>query len=350
MGLCFVDFIDRKVNTMKAFKKILLCILVIVFVVLINTTSWSQGSDIETVQFTDGTVVTGVVVEINNEIIRIKTDDGTIVTRKFNDIAAVMDEKEVKALAASNETGTLFIPKHTFQIGPEISYIKYSESSLNVEETGVMYGIDASYAYHDGVMLKGEVGYSFGYMDYKGSGEADNIEDTLLEMRVLAGYDFFLNPASVITPYVGFGYRHLSDNGGGKLTSTGYAGYDRKTQYYYIPVGIRTNNDAGNGWSWGITAEFDYFCKGKQTSCLSDVDPGYNDVENKQKDGHGFRGSFIVQKKGETISYSIEPFIRYWKIDDSETATVTYYGVPDGYAWEPQNNSTQFGIMLTVMF
>ncbi len=335
---------------MKTFKKASLCILVILCVVLIHTTSWSQERDIETVQFTDGTVVTGVVVEINNEIIKIRTSDGEIITREFNDIAAVLDEKEASALAASQGTGNILIPKHTFQIGPEISYIKYSESSLNVEETGVMYGIDASYAYHDGIMIKGEIGYSYGYVDYKGSGEADNIEDTLLEMRVLAGYDFSLNPASVITPYIGFGYRQLSDDGGGELTSTGYAGYDRKTQYYYIPVGIRTYNDAGNGWYWGITAEFDYFCKGKQTSCLSDVDPGYNDVENKQRDGHGFRGSFIVEKRGETVSYAIEPFVRYWKIDDSETATVTYNGVPEGYAWEPQNNSTQFGVMLTVLF
>ncbi len=335
---------------MKTFKRIFVCILVIFFIVLVHTALWSQESDIETIKFTDGTVITGVIVKINNEIIKIKTSNGDIVTRYFNDIAAVLDEKEAEALAASENTGNLLIPKHMFQIGPEISYIKYSESSLNVKETAVMYGIGASYAYHNGVMLKGEIGYSYGYVDYKGSGEIENIEDTLLEMRVLTGYDFSINTASVITPYIGFGYRQLSDNGGGKISSTGPYGYDRKTQYYYIPVGIRTYNNTGNGWSWGITAEFDYFCEGKQTSCLSDVDPGYNDIENKQKDGHGFRGSVMIQKKSETIGYSIEPFIRYWKIDKSEIETLKYNGVPIGYAWEPQNNSTQIGILLTVVF
>ena len=355
---------------MKEFKRIFVCISIILFVVLINTTVFAQEKvKRSAVQFKDGSVVQGNIVEINNRTIKIETDSGKIVIRQFDDIVSVedyVDEKKTTEAKEGEKTENFsdkadgekteksskepLIAKHTWEIGPEISHIRYEEPSLNVEENGIMYGIGASYAYHNGVMLKGEIGYSYGYVDYKNSGETDNIEDYLFEMRVLAGYDFSIYESSIITPYIGFGYRWLYDDWGGMTTSTGANGYDRESQYYYIPIGIETLSDISNGWFFGITAEFDYFLEGRQTSYLSNADPGYNDIENKQKDGHGFRGSLKFQKKGERIGYIIEPFVRYWKIDKSEVENIYYNGALWGYGWEPENKSTQFGIIFTAVF
>jgi len=348
---------------MNAFKRVFVCISIILFVVLINTSVLAQEKvKRSAVQFKDGSVVQGNIIEINNKIIKIETKTGKIVIRPFDDIVSVedyvsvedhVDEKETTEAKEVEKTEKFseesILAKHTWEIGPEVSHIEYKEPDVMKEE-GIMYGINASYTYHHNVMLKAEIGYSYGYVDYKNSGEVDNIEDYLFEMRVLAGYDFSIDESSIITPYIGFGYRLLYDDMGGMVSSTGASGYDRESQYYYIPVGIETFSDISNGWFFGITAEFNYFLEGKQTSYLSDADPGYNDIENKQKDGHGFRGSLKFQKKGEKVSCIIEPFIRYWKIDKSEVETVTYYGALYGTGWEPENESTQVGIILNIVF
>ena len=39
--------------------------------------------------------------------------------------------------------------------------------------------------------------------------------------------------------YTGIGYRELMHHGEGTVTSTGHIGYDRLSQYTYIPMGIR---------------------------------------------------------------------------------------------------------------
>lgn len=342
---------------MKAFKGIFVCISIILFVVLINTSLFAQEKVKKSaVQFKDGSVVQGNIIEINNRTIKIETESGKIVICPFDDIVSVedyVDEKKTTEAKKGKKTKKFseesIIAKHTWEIGPEISHIKYQEPDVMKEE-GIMYGINASYTYHHNLMLKAEIGYSYGYVDYKNSGEVDNIEDYLFEMRVLAGYDFSIDESSIITPYIGFGYRLLYDDMGGMVSSTGALGYDRKSQYYYIPIGIETFSDISNGWFFGITVEFDYFWEGKQTSYLSDADPGYNDIGNKQKDGHGFKSSLKFQKKGENVGYAIEPFIRYWKIDKSEVETITYNGALWGYGWEPENESTQVGIILSIIF
>lgn len=243
----------------------------------------------------------------------------------------------------------LQLQMHTWEIGPEISHITYEEPDV-MEEKGFMYGIAASYAYHNNLMLKAEGRFSFGDVDYTNSGTMDNIDDYMWEFRGLAGYDFPVLKATIITPYIGFGYRYLNDDMSGMTSSTGARGYERESNYYYSPIGIETITKLENGWSIGVTLEYDYFWKGIQESHLSDVDPGLNNLENDQDDGYGLRGSIKFQKKVERLDYVIEPFVRYWDIKQSDNADITYYGTYIGYGYEPKNNSTEFGIKFALKF
>lgn len=243
----------------------------------------------------------------------------------------------------------LQLQMHTWEIGPEISHITYEEPDV-MEEKGFMYGIAASYAYHNNLMLKAEGRFSFGDVDYTNSGTMDNIDDYMWEFRGLAGYDFPVLKATIITPYIGFGYRYLNDDSSGMTSSTGAWGYERESNYYYSPIGIETITKLENGWFIGVTLEYDYFWKGIQKSHLSDVDPGLNNLENDQNDGYGLRGSIKFQKKVERLDYVIEPFVRYWDIKQSDNADVTYYGTYIGYGYEPKNNSTEFGIKFALKF
>jgi len=242
------------------------------------------------------------------------------------------------------------LPIHSFEIGPEVSYIKYKEPGV-MKEDGIMYGIGAAYTYRiNAAMFRVEGKYSYGQVDYQNSGTVDEIDDYMFEIRGLLGFDYRMSDKSIITPYIGLGYRYLNDDMSGKISSTGAYGYERESNYYYSPIGVKTLSDMGNGWSWGITAEFDYFWGGQQKSHLSDVSSGFNDLENDQNDGYGYRGSLRFQKKVDTMSFIFEPFVKYWNIDKSEDKNITYSGVLIGYGYEPENESTEIGVMFMVLF
>jgi hypothetical protein len=253
------------------------------------------------------------------------------------------------------------LPKHTWELGAEISHITYKEPGLMKDE-GTMRGIICSYTYQgwappasrelDKWRLTLEVRYSSGDVDYEGAlqdgtpYEIDNIDDYVWEVRGLIGYDFPKFKTSTIIPYFGFGYRYLNDN-----PSDDPAGYLRESNYYYSPVGVRFVTALGTGWSIGATLEYDILWSGKQKTYLSDFDEGFNDPVNDQQRGYGCRASLELQKKCKLLDFAIEPFIRYWKIRDSDIVAITYDGDPTGYgAMEPKNNSTEYGIKVGVRF
>ncbi len=241
---------------------------------------------------------------------------------------------------------------HTWEVGPEISLIEYKEPDV-MSEKGPMFGIDAAYTYRNNVMIKVAGRYSYGQVDYdsSGSGTMSNINDNLFEIRALGGYDFKFLSSFTMTPFIGFGYRYLSDNTSGQVTSTGKKGYLRESNYYYSPIGIEVVNAFDNGWSAGVVLEYDYFWKGMQKSYLSKAVAGLNDVSNNQNGGYGGRGAIFVKKQRGRMSYTLEPFIRYWNIDKSDVQSVTYNGSYIGVgAYEPKNQSTEIGVKFMVGF
>jgi len=328
---------------MKAFKKICLYLLIITFVMLVNTALFAKEKEIKAIQFSDGSVVQGNIIEINTSIIKIEAISGKIIVREFDDILSIKD------YIVEEDASESPFQRHTWELRPEISYIKYEEPGV-MKESGFMYGIGASYTYHNNIMIKAEGRYSYGQVDYENSGTIDNIDDYIIEVRGLAGYDFKVSSISTITPYIGAGYRYLNDDMAGRVSSTGAAGYERESNYYYSPIGIETFSQLSNGWSYGINIEFDIFWKGEQKSHLSDADASYNDLENDQNDGYGWRGSVRFQRKGKKADYSIEPFIRYWNIKKSEKENWTSSGVIIGYGYEPKNNSTEFGLIFSIRY
>lgn len=239
--------------------------------------------------------------------------------------------------------------QHTWEIGPEISFIEYQEPGVMKEE-GSMLGVGAAYTFHDGVMFNVSGKISYGQMDYKNSGTVNNIDNNMFEIRAVGGYDFIISNSFMITPFIGFGYRFLEDDGAGKISSTGHVGYLRESNYFYSPIGIRTISVLDNGWLFGAVLEYDYLWKGRQESYLSDINMGYNDIENSQDGGYGLRGSITLKKQTDLMFFALEPFIRYWNIDKSDIEYQTYYGRVTGIVWEPKNKSTEIGIKFAIGF
>jgi hypothetical protein len=375
---------------MKSCRKIALTSLVItIFILFYYTLSFAQNEGIKGVQFKDGSAIYGRVIKMSADDIQIETKDGKIISRKFDDVENFIITENLcgirlkdgsaiygriikidfnKVIIATKDKNTVtkkfddvasFIkkddeekkpPKHLFTLGAEISNIKYKEP--NMEEKGMMYGVVGSYAYHiNKVMLKAEGKLAYGQEDYDGVTwggtplTLSGIPAYMLELRGLLGYDFTVK-AITITPNLGIGYRWLQDNSQNKYS----AGYKRESNYFYIPISMEAVANLGSGWSLGANVEYDRFLWGIQKTYLSDVDPGNNDIENRQTSGYGFRGSISIAKKYEKVGFIIEPYIRYWNINDSEIEPITYYGTIVNYGIEPNNTSTEIGCKLAVTF
>ncbi len=247
------------------------------------------------------------------------------------------------------------------EIGFEYNRFRYVEPVFDLVDKGNLFGIYGSYtlrpAKNDNVyediinVYKMEARFNYGKVDYQSapSGTSDGITDWTYEIRFLGGKDFLLAQDFRLTPYTGFGFRYLNDDTGGKQTSTGAYGYERESHYLYIPLGVEFTARVGEHWMISPTLEYDIFIQGTQKSHLSDVPGGYPDLENDQNKGYGLRGSIKFIKEMKPFSLVVEPYFRYWSIDDSDTETAAgSVFVVTGL--EPENNSTEYGVRLGAMF
>jgi hypothetical protein len=242
--------------------------------------------------------------------------------------------------------------RHTFEIGPEVSWIEYREPGL-MKDKGVMYGVGGSYIYRGPLfsstetnswMLRADGRYSAGQVDYDGHLQngtpysMNNIDDYIWEIRGLFGYDFKSDNART-TPYTGFGYRYLNDDSSGDP-----AGYERESNYFYIPAGVDVLLLSKEQWSLGGIVEFDFLAYGEQKSHLEDVEglESLGVVKNKQHSGWGLRASVRLQERKPGVNFGVEPFVRYWDIRNSK--------VSDDVFIEPENRSIETGIRLVWTF
>lgn len=335
-------------------KLIFSCFIIVFAICFFNTkVTFAQDEMEDVVYFEDGAVVRGKILELNTTKVIIETKGGQKINRSFKEVRTILEEKVKTKVVFADGTKPI-MPEHSFGIGLETGYFDYKENGL-MEEDGFMYGVVGSYSYHSDnkLMINTSLKYSFGELDYDGqtwSGTpiTADTDDWIVECRGLVGYDYVLNGRHLITLFTGIGYRYWNDD----IDTNG--GYEREIQYWYSPIGVKTVSPLFDNWTWGLTAEYDLFWSGKVKSHLSDVLPGLNDpkVDQDFGDGYGLRFSVRFEKElKKNYALSIEPYIRYWDIDKSDTATLSYYGTPSVYyVYEPENETTSYGLRLNFEF
>lgn len=194
---------------------------------------------------------------------------------------------------------------------------------------GETFGFTADYNYKFGNFMFAQVDTEadFGRLSYTsdGTGSSDGIDDYTQEGRLLIGAGAPLTKNFYGSFYTGAGYRRLYDNKGPGLSSTGAEGYDRLSQYFYVPFGASFTFPVGAS-AMSLNGEVDYLIRGTQDSYLRDL--GYNsNVHNTQGTGYGARGSISFVPDG--IPYlSLGIFARYWNVKDSDYQPLTYQGLP----------------------
>jgi len=234
-----------------------------------------------------------------------------------------------------------------WEVGGQAAHYHYEEPDF-AKFIGNRGGLVGAYTFPrrwDRVFFRVDGRESYGSLKYQGSGTQDSVLDVIVEARGVAGLDFFPGNRVSLSPYLGFGYRHLYNDSRG-YTSTNAAGYRRYSNYYYVPVGLTTRIHIVDRWVLAPTFEADIFLFGKQKSQLSDANLGFNDVTNTQKRGSGYRVYVMVEK--DHLAFGA--WMHYWDIKDSD---VQFAGVVNGVrvgGLEPANWTRESGIEFRYRF
>ena len=129
------------------------------------------------------------------------------------------------------------------------------------------------------------------------------------------------------------------------LDDLGDSGYRRESTYIYLPVGFNLKQDFSKGWSLSANGQLDVLLSGKQASKgIAEVD-----IHNDQEEGYGLRGSVKLEKQFDKFGIFVEPFIRYWHIQNSEEVLISdaYYV----YSFiEPKNETREYGLKVGITF
>ena len=182
---------------------------------------------------------------------------------------------------------------------------------------------------------------SFGNIDYTSAGTGD-MKKEYYKSRL----EYYISTTSKmgandLKPYIGVGYRDLLDDSGFKRSSTNHLGYDRLSQYYYIPIGaIWYIND-----NLSLKSQYNHLLEGKQTSFLNEILPNTYSVnpENTQRLGWGI--DLTLRSKLDT-RWSTYGFFRAWNIEDSELMSCS----PLIYCMEPKNRTYEIGAGISYHF
>jgi len=236
------------------------------------------------------------------------------------------------------------VAKTDITLGIYASDITYTEPDV-MQEKGALKGIVGGVIFNRGGAFQAfEIAYARGEMDYVGSGTINDIPDEVFEIRGLFGRHFNLNRDFHLSPYLGLGYRYLNDDSSGLVSSTGASGYEREQVYFYMPIGLEFKKSSEVlGFKLSSRIEYDYFISGFNRSHLGEIGGSYENITLNQHDGRGYRVSVGFTKAFKNgSSLTIEPFYRYWHIEDSE---ITYDANNTGWI-EPDNNSKEIGIAL----
>jgi hypothetical protein len=183
----------------------------------------------------------------------------------------------------------------------------------------------------------GNVDYNGGWIDENGIKQPHRLyglQDYYLDSRFLTGLTIPLkNTDFKLYPYLGIGYRYLYND---MRYNDHLYGYQRVSQYLYVPLGMNARYRYDKDWAFSFNAEYDLFCSGKQTSAASGYVLNYN-----QNKGYGLRFSSRAAREVKNVTLFVEPFLRYWHIACSEI-------VDKGC--EPKNYTREFGVQLGVQF
>lgn len=249
-----------------------------------------------------------------------------------------------------------------FEIGAEVFDYGYRERDSGetiVFDDGTIGGIRLGYVQKigGGVLLRARLSAGFGSVDYRSPDPAGdvrlrNVDHTIGQLELHVGKDFRIGRASTLTAFAGLGARSLRDGSGGREATDGALGYDREVDYAYVPIGLEARLPVSADSAILVGVQYNLFVGGDSTSRFSDIDSEIPDVELELDRGRGFEAGAAFQTKVGSHALSFGPFVRHWKLDRSDSFTLTNPDDPSESIqfFEPRNRTTEIGLRLSFAF
>ncbi len=231
----------------------------------------------------------------------------------------------------------------------DYTYEETANGAFLMDLKSNMLGVNLAYAeLNEDGLWKIEGTYQYGEMSYtsNGTGTMDGRKDYLAEIRALIGVPIALSNGIAALPYFGIGYHYVEDDSVGMQSSTGHWGYLREQSYYYSPIGIEIRGlKMDEDWSMGVKLEYDLFLRGLNRTDLTST--GGTSMEFEQDEGMGLRISLPMTLVSN--GFTIEPFIKYWDIEDSSFQQVMDNKGKLQMMYEPANTTTELGLHFNIL-
>ena len=248
-----------------------------------------------------------------------------------------------------------------FEAGVEIfdyAYRERQEGETVVYDDGLFGGFHVTYVetLGGGFFLRGKLAVATGSVDYRspdpaGDDRIENVDQSVGQLELHVGLDLPVGGGATLSPFIGLAGRALIDESGGETSSGGLSGYDREIGYAYVPIGAGARLPVGKG-AILVNAQYNLVLNGTAESKFSDLDPEVPDLELDLDGGHGLELSVAYETAIGKHALSFGPFLRHWKIDRSETFTLTNPEDPSEIIelFEPRNRTTELGLRLSFRF
>ena len=234
--------------------------------------------------------------------------------------------------------------------GFSVMYMRQSLKSADVDADDPTFG-SLEFRY-----MNGDADYD-GYLQDGTPFKTTGDKDYYMEAALKLGQYYRLGSDVVrVWPYMGIGWRSLRNGEDGLKDYGGVVGYSyqRTSTYIYVPLGLNLTFEMGSSSRFTVNGQFDWLIPGNQNSHVDDT-WNVGSVSNKQDKGFGLRVSGKLETDLGGIGIFVEPFYRYWKIQNSDK--VTYYEYDpgtsawyEGQMWEPFNITREYGIRAGITF
>ena len=234
--------------------------------------------------------------------------------------------------------------------GVSVVYTRQSLKSEELNEEDTTFG-SLEFRY-----MNGKADYD-GYLQDGTPFKTYDDKDYYMEAALKLGQYYSLGSSAVrVWPYMGIGWRSLRNGEDGLKDYGGVLGwsYQRTSTYVYVPLGMNFTVELGDAARLTLNGQFDWLIHGNQNSHVDDS-WNVNSISNKQDKGFGVRASVKLETDLGGMGLFVEPFWRYWKIQNSEKVTYYVYDsggyiVGQGAMWEPFNITREYGIRAGITF
>lgn len=263
---------------------------------------------------------------------------------------------------------TLFAAQNIFEVAYETSSYTYKEPHMDhpISLKSTKQGFSAVYKRYgildsqipDATYGLLEIRYMTGDNTYKGwlggggiytPFEASDVRDYYYEGALKVGTLIYQKDNLKMEAGLGLGYRFLKDH----LESIGSGGYLRESNYLYLPIELKANYQVNEYFKIALNTQFDYLLSGEQYSGEIIGYDASEGVRHSQEQGYGLRASLRFSSLLSFAEIFVEPFWRYWHIQNSEKE---YQYIQIGGTWyqqltyEPFNTTQEYGVKVGIAF